>query len=123
VSDKKTILLIDDDPLICEMTEGVPLKLGYDVVVAATSEQGQVAFSCDPARFDLVMVDHILSDRNGADLAPDLLRVRPDIRIALYTGGPTQLDDVQSKGICAVIAKALSREEFRRELERIFSAR
>jgi two-component system cell cycle sensor histidine kinase/response regulator CckA len=120
MSDRKTILLIDDDPLICEMTRDVLEQFGYNPVVVMSAEEARTVFSENPKQFDLIMVDHILSDESGINLAADLLRIRPDILIALYTGGNAEVEDVRSKGIRAVIPKGLSRGEFRETLERIF---
>jgi len=120
VSEKKTILLVDDDPLICEMTQELLRRLGYNVAVVMTAKEARAAFFDDPVQFDLIMIDHILSDESGIELASDLLGIRPDVRIALYTGGSTELEDVRSRGIRAVVSKAFTREEFRKALERIF---
>jgi CheY-like chemotaxis protein len=122
MSHRKTILLIDDDPLICEMTQGVLERLGYDSMAVGSAQAARKAFSDNPGQFDLIIVDHILSDESGIDLAEDLLRIRPDIPIVLYTGGQTEIEDVRSKGVRAIIAKGLTRREFAEALDRIFDA-
>lgn len=120
MSDKKTILLIDDDELVCEMTVAVLKKLGYDCRAVASACEAREAFSDDPLKFDLIMVDHLLSDANGIALATDLLGIRPDIPIVLYTGGQGGVEDVHSKVVRAIITKGLTRQEFAEALERIF---
>ena len=122
MSHRKTILLIDDDPLICEMTQGVLERLGYDSIAVASAQAARTAFSDNPGQFDLIIVDHILSDESGIDLAEDLLRIRPDIPTVLYTGGQTEIEDVRSKGVRSIIAKGLTRREFAEALDRIFDA-
>ena len=116
----KKILLIDDDPLISEMTHAVLTRLGYESVAVPSAKAALQAFSDNPGQFDLVMVDHILSDTSGVDLAADLLSIRPDIVIVLYTGGQADIEDVRSKGVRAIIPKGLTRQEFAEALERIF---
>ena len=66
------------------------------------------------------MVDHILSDGDGVDLASEFLDIRPGIPVALYTGGALTIEEVQSRGISAVIPKVLTMEEFTEELKRVF---
>ncbi len=122
MSYKKTILLIDDDELICEMTQGVLEKLGYNCMTAANAHEARALFSGDPGKFDLIMVDHLLSDASGVDLAADLLSVRHDALIVLYTGGSADVEDVRSKGVRAVIPKGLTRQELAGAIERIFEA-
>jgi CheY-like chemotaxis protein len=122
VSHRKTILLIDDDPLICEMTQAVLEKLGYTSMAVESAEAARAAFSANPRQFDLILVDHLLSDASGVELAGDLLRIRPDVPIILYTGGGAEIEEVRSKGVRAVISKGLSRQEFAEALERVFEA-
>jgi len=120
VTHGRTILLIDDDPMISEMTQAVLRKLGYDSVAVPSAKAALATFSDDPGRFHLIMVDHILADASGVDLAQDLLSVRPDILIVLYTGGQAEIEDVRSKGVCAIIPKGLTRQELGEALERVF---
>jgi DNA-binding NtrC family response regulator len=122
VSRRKTILLIDDDPLICEMTQDILDRLGYDSITVASAHEARTAFSANPRLFDLILVDYLLSDESGVELAGDLLRIRPDVPVVLYTGGGAGIEDVRSKGVCAVITKGLTRQEFAETLERIFEA-
>jgi CheY-like chemotaxis protein len=120
VSHRKTILLIDDDPLICEMTRDILERLGYNSMAVASAHEARTAFSANPGRFDLILVDHLLSDESGIELAADLLRIRSDVPIVLYTGGGAEIEEVRSKGVRAVISKGLTRQEFAQALERIF---
>jgi DNA-binding NtrC family response regulator len=122
VSHRKTILLIDDDPLICEMTCDVLERLGYNSMAVASAHEARTVFSADPGLFHLILVDHLLSDESGVELAGDLLRIRSDVPIVLYSGGGTEIEEVRSKGVRAVIAKGLTRQEFAEALERIFEA-
>lgn len=111
MSPKKTILLIDDDPLICEMTQGILGRLGYNSIVNMGAREARETFSNGPWQFDLIMVDLLLSDGNGIELAQDLLGIRSDVPIVLYTGQIVELHDIRTKGICAVAPKGLSRGE------------
>jgi len=120
VTHGRTILLIDDDPMISEMTQAVLRKLGYDCVAVPGAKAALEAFADERGHFDLIMVDHILSDASGVDLAQDLLSIRPDTLIVLYTGGQAEIEDVRSKGVRAIIPKGLTRQEFAEALEGVF---
>ena len=122
MSDRKSILVIDDDEVVSEMTKQVLERIGYTAMVVTSAGAALVALSNDPQQFDLIMVDHILSEANGVELAVDLLRIRPNIPIVLYTGGQTTIEDVRSKGIRAVIPKGLSRRELGEALKFVFDA-
>jgi DNA-binding NtrC family response regulator len=122
MSGRKKVLLIDDDEFVSEMTRQALQKIGYDAMTVTSAKVALTAFSENPRQFDLIMVDHFLSDGNGVELAGGLLRIRPDIPIVLYTGGQATIEDVRSKGICAVISKGLSRRELGETLRFVFDA-
>jgi len=120
VSGKKTILLVDDDPLVCEMTQTILERLGYKAVTAMSAEEARTTFTGDPRLFDLIMIDHVLTDGSGVQLADELSRIRPDIPMVLYTGGPAVMGDIQSKAIRGIIRKGLTKGELAAALGRIF---
>ena len=112
MSDKKKILMVDDDSIFCELTQEILEEIGYDSVAVADAEEARAVFLDNPRQFDLIILDHILSGVQGAELAADFLHLRPDIPIALYTGADLTLEKVRSKGIHAVINKPLTKNEF-----------
>ena len=119
---RKNILVVCDDELISQLTQKRLEMLGYNSMVAPNAEAARLIFFRNSEEFDLVMVDHILFDGNGVDLASEFLDIRPGIPIALYTGGALTIEDVQSKGIRAVIPKVLTMEEFAEALKGVFDA-
>lgn len=119
--ERKTILVVDDDEVLCELTSILLERLGCNCSVALTPEAALQIFSCNPGQFDLVLADHLLGRSTGIELAVELQRIRPGIPVVLYTGNPTDLQDLPSEGICAVIEKGLSRQEFAEELRRVLS--
>jgi DNA-binding NtrC family response regulator len=121
VSDRKSILLVCDDELVCRFTEMRLKRLGYRSIAAPTTEAARLVFKHNSEKFDLVMVDHTLFDGNGIDLASELLDIRPNIPIAL-SGVSLTIDDMRPRGIRAVIPKVLTINEFDDALERVFDA-
>ena len=119
---RKEILLIDDDVLVSEMTRAVLESLGYNPTVATSAEAALMIFSANPRQFDLIMVDHIISDANSVNLAADLLCICSDIPIALYTGGQTTIEDVRAQGLRTVIPKGVSRRELGEALKFVFDS-
>ncbi len=121
MSDKKTILIVDDDEALCELTRDILKQIGYHPVAVPDAEDALRAFYDNPHQFDLIVPDHLLSGIEGAELAAEFLRVRPDIPIALYTGAVVSLKEVRSKGVRALINKPLTRKEFAAAIARIFN--
>lgn len=120
MSDRKNVMVVCDDELISQLTEKRLEILGYDSIVVLSAKAARSVFPHYSEKVDLVMVDHVLFDGDGVDLASEFLDIRPGMPIALYTGGPLTIEDVQSKGIRAAIPKVLTMEEFAEALKRVF---
>ncbi len=80
------ILLVDDEEVICNMTQKILEKLGYRVISRTSSIEALDVFSRMPEKFDLVITDQTMPDLTGADLSKELLLIRPGIPIILCTG-------------------------------------
>lgn len=82
----ETILLIEDDPLLQEMSKQMLCKQGYDVLTASTpTEAIRLA---EEARYEISMfvTDVVLPEMNGRELAKRLWAIRPGIRHLFMSG-------------------------------------
>ena len=57
---------------------------GYLVTTAQTAQEGLQLFAVSP--IDLVMLDYALPDSNGDDVAAIMKRIKPDVRILMFSG-------------------------------------
>ncbi len=60
--------------------------LGYSAVVASNSESAQVAWRQARGAFELVIIDFLLSDANGADLATNFAHDKSNLPCILVSG-------------------------------------
>ncbi len=86
VSGTETILLVDDESDIREIGREMLEALGYKVIAAESGERAIAAFSSDPDRIDLVVLDMIMPKMDGEDVYQRLRSIRPDIKILLSSG-------------------------------------
>jgi DNA-binding NtrC family response regulator len=83
---KNRILLIDDEPLVVQVTQQLLERIGYRVIPFTKSPDALQSFQAAPEAFDLVITDMRMPDLDGAALSQALKEIRPDIPIILCTG-------------------------------------
>ena len=81
-----TVLLVEDEPTILEMTTGMLERLGYTVLAAGTPGEAIRLAQEHPGRIDLLLTDVVMPEMNGRDLAKNLLSIYPDIRRLFMSG-------------------------------------
>jgi two-component system, cell cycle sensor histidine kinase and response regulator CckA len=82
----ETILLVEDEPAILEMTTMMLSGLGYTVVVAATPGEAIHLAHEYRGRIDLLMTDVVMPEMNGRELAGNLLSHYPDLKRLFMSG-------------------------------------
>jgi PAS domain S-box-containing protein len=80
------ILIIDDEAPMVALQKSKLERLGYVVTEHTASRDALRIFRADPGAFDLVVTDHTMPDMTGMELAAEMLRIRPDLKIILCTG-------------------------------------
>jgi DNA-binding response OmpR family regulator len=80
-----SVLVIDDDPVVCAVVERVLEGEGYRVTSAADAQTGISRFAeLNP---DLVIVDILMPGKEGMATILELREANPDSRILAMTGG------------------------------------
>ncbi|HEV2100040.1 MAG TPA: PAS domain S-box protein [Stellaceae bacterium] len=80
------ILVVEDDPDVREMIEGMLSGFGYDTVVARNGPEA-LAMLDQENPVDLLLTDIVMpGGMNGAELARAAVQLRPDIKILLTSG-------------------------------------
>jgi len=80
-----SVLVIDDDPVTCEVAQRVLEKGGFTVATAPDAQSGIGRFAelCP----DLVIVDILMPGKEGIATIIELREANPDARILAMTGG------------------------------------
>jgi predicted ATPase/signal transduction histidine kinase len=82
----ETILVVEDDALTCKFVVSQLESLGYTIVSAATGAEA-LALVDQGVSFDLLFTDIVLpGGLNGSQLAEEVAKRRPSLRV-LYTSG------------------------------------
>jgi PAS domain S-box-containing protein len=101
------ILYLDDEAPLVSLTARLLGRAGYEVEGFTRPADALAAFTADPLRFDMVVSDMNMPTATGLSVAAEILRVRPDVPVALISGFVT--DELAARagelGVRAVIYK------------------
>ena len=86
VRGSETILVVEDQPEVCEVVTTMLRGFGYTVLFALTPSQALEIASNTAIQIDLLMTDDFLPEMRGPQLADRIRALRPGIRILFMTG-------------------------------------
>ncbi|MFZ7125604.1 MAG: hybrid sensor histidine kinase/response regulator [Desulfobacterales bacterium] len=119
------ILFVDDEPTLAAIGQEMLETLGYTVETKTSSEAALKLFRKDPERFDLVITDLTMPSIPGDKLAKEIVSIRPDIPIILFTGYSDMLsqDRFEEVGIRECIMKPLTRWDLATAVRKVLDQR
>ena len=107
------VLYIDDEASLVQLASRLLARVGYEVIGFTRPAEALAAFAANPRGFDVVVSDMNMPTATGLSVAAEILRVRPDMPIALISGLVTDelAERAEALGVRAVIYKPnLSKE-------------
>ena len=107
---KRSILIIDDNPSILRTMTLVLHREGYDVYSARTGKEASEKLSTKT--FDVSLIDVGLGETLGTDLLPLMNKVAPNMLKIVFTGTPMSkgtLDEV-NRGADLLLLKPVKPE-------------
>ena len=84
----KTILLVENEPLLLKFVRKILERAGYSVLSAATPEAAGWIERDFPETIDLLLTAASLPRLSGPELAEKLELRRPELRVMLMSGDP-----------------------------------
>lgn len=106
------ILLVDDEEDIVSVTTSMLERLGHSVRGETQSLNALRRFSEEPDRFDLAILDQVMPDLTGLELAQRFRRIRPGFPVLLYAGHKDKpsTETLEAVGIGRFIVKPVTSE-------------
>lgn len=83
---KLRILVVDDEPLVCEMVKAMLMQDGHEVDTAPGGKEALTRFDAD--RFDLVLTDYRMPGMKGDQVATAIKKRLQPKPVILITGHP-----------------------------------
>jgi PAS domain S-box-containing protein len=96
----ETVLLVEDEPAILQMTKTMLQRMGYNVLAASTPGEAMRLAEENTGEIHLLITDVVMPEMNGRDLAARLLSLYPDLK-SLFMSGYTA-DVIAHQGVLDV---------------------
>jgi CheY-like chemotaxis protein len=112
VKGRETILLVDDEEMVLQVTEELLECLGYAVVTARSGGEAVELFLENEGKIDLVILDMIMPGMSGARTFECLRAIDPAIRVRLSSGYSMagQAQEIMDRGCNGFLQKPFRME-------------
>jgi two-component system response regulator MprA len=117
------ILVVDDDPVVCDSVMRMLAFDGHQVEMATSGEQALALFEI--GKFDLILTDHEMPVMKGEKLAATIKALAPHQPIGMFTGyaEAMQSSDPPLPGVDLVISKPFGLDELRQAVAKLLTKR
>ena len=118
----RRILVVDDEPFVCDSIKKILASDGHEVVTAFSAEEAMTAFRA--GEFDIVITDYEMPVMKGDKLAGAMKALRPNQPIILITAYAESLRLKGSfpLGVDLVLPKPFALQEMREAVQRFTAA-
>jgi CheY-like chemotaxis protein len=81
-----TVLIVDDEQTDLELIAQILQRKGHTVLEAGNYFQALETFRDHSKTIDMLVADVAMPDKNGCELAKDLLDIKPDLAVLFVSG-------------------------------------
>lgn len=113
------VLLVDDDPLVCDSIRRMLEFDQHSVKVTATAADALIV--CEKETFDLIVLDYLMPVMKGDKLAVALKERYPRLPILMITAAVEKMDSMEDipSAVDLLIGKPFQLEELREAIARM----
>lgn len=117
----ETILFVDDEKALAELGKDLLEDLGYTVDIRSNGDDAIKAARLFPDRYDLLITDMVMPGMTGDELAYELRKITPGIRIIVSSGFSDQLTEsfLEQAGIQMFLQKPIPLNELARAVRHV----
>jgi two-component system, cell cycle response regulator CpdR len=81
----RVVLVVDDEPLVLQVTAAMLEDLGCEVITAHNAEEALKKLITDD-RIEILMTDINMPGMDGCDLAKSAVQMRDDLKVVVLSG-------------------------------------
>ncbi|MCK5134073.1 MAG: response regulator [Candidatus Sabulitectum sp.] len=120
----ESILIVDDEEVLVEMTADILKRTGYRVTKRTSSVEALELFRAGPDEYDLVITDLTMPVMTGDKLVAELLLINPDIPIILCTGfvNTVSPEAAAALGVSKMMKKPVAGDQLKRTVRQVLDA-
>ena len=106
------VLLVDDHAQVRDAMQSLLEHLGYRAMAFGSPRQALAAFRAQAEGVDVVLTDVSMREMNGAELAREILAIRPDVPIVITSGYDLAgiAHHLHELGICEILTKPVQQD-------------
>ncbi len=106
-AEQRTILVVDDEPLIRSVIVRMLGTMGCAVLIAADGREAVDIYRTEGKRIDLVLLDMTMPYLDGLDCLREMRRIHPEVRAVLMSGFSQEgvQDRLAEMGVAAFLKK------------------
>ncbi len=117
----ETILLVDDEEMILDVTQLMLTDIGYNVLAAKSGMEAIDVYRQHQHTIDIIILDMIMPDMEGSEVVDQIKQINPDTKILLASGYNlnNKVSHILEKGCNGFIQKPFDLQKLSQELHRI----
>ena len=122
-SGTETILIVDDEEIIIDVSPEMLNELGYEVLTARSGEEALEQYRINRDKIDLVILDMIMPDMRGGETYDRLKQIDPEITVLLSSGYSIdgQATEILKRGCNGFIQKPFNIEILSRKIREVLN--
>lgn len=107
------IMVVDDEEVVGQVVQNMLSKMGYEATLFTSSLEAVNSFRKNSHIYDLVFTDMTMPEMTGAELAREILTIRPELPVILATGFSEIIDKEKAEriGIKKFLFKPIKTQE------------
>jgi signal transduction histidine kinase len=120
----ETLLLVEDDPAVLEVTQAMLKSLGYRVLTASHGLNALEIYDQHRDEIAVVVTDLTMPNMGGLALAEALQSRNHDVKILAMTGYPLKIGTgaLRASGIAGWLQKPLSLQQLAKKLDQVLKS-
>ena len=83
---ERMVLVVDDEPMVLEVTGDMLAVLGFSALLCASGQQAIELFERRHPQIDLAIIDLTMPDMDGAETIRRLRQIDPSLKVILSSG-------------------------------------